>query len=368
MIKLNEIVESVSITYDFSKTKEVIFLNTGDIQKGKILVSSYSDVQHLPGQAKKTIKNGDILYSEIRPQNQRFCLVNVPNPQGYVVSTKLMVLRFKNNNYNPDFVYQYITQDTVVNKLQILAESRSGTFPQITFSELGSIEIPEYSFADQQHIVNILGSLDDKIENNEKLVRKMHDLAMLYYQDLFGNSSGEIALNDVADIIMGQAPSSDSYNESGEGMTFYQGRTDFGMLFPKERLYTTAPSRLAKKGNVLFSVRAPVGDVNIASDNCCIGRGLAAINNKLGFDSNASIYYALIAAHPDFDIYNGSGTVFGCINKNEINNTKLKIDTINKLKIFDSKVSTLFEKSVSTVKENIKLVALKKSYLKKFFD
>jgi len=196
----------------------------------------------------------------------------------------------------------------------------------------------------------------------------MHDLAMLYYQDLFGNSSGGIALNDVADIIMGQAPSSDSYNENGEGMTFYQGRTDFGMLFPKERLYTTAPSRLAKKGDVLFSVRAPVGDVNIASDNCCIGRGLAAINNKLGFDSNASIYYALIAAHPDFDIYNGSGTVFGCINKNEMNNTKLKIDTIHKRKIFHSKVWTLLEKSALTDKENIKLDALKKSYLKKFFD
>ncbi|MCL2630635.1 MAG: restriction endonuclease subunit S [Firmicutes bacterium] len=154
MVKLKDICDSVSITYNFSNVKEVVFLNTGDILEGKILVSSYSDVSFLPGQAKKSIQNGDILYSEIRPQNKRFCLVDVPNSQDYVVSTKLMVLRFKGKDFLPKFIYQYITQDNVVDTLQQLAESRSGTFPQITFSELGDIEIPNYSLDDQQHIVD----------------------------------------------------------------------------------------------------------------------------------------------------------------------------------------------------------------------
>ena len=191
---------------------------------------------------------------------------------------------------------------------------------------------------------------------------------MLYYADLFQDESNEMVLSDIAEIIMGQAPDGSSYNEDGDGMPFYQGRTDFGMLFPKERLFTTAPSRLAKKGDVLFSVRAPVGDANIANADCCIGRGLAAIRNKLDFENNAAIYYALTAAHSDFDVYNGSGTVFGCISKVELNAAKLKVGNAEKLKTFDNKVSPLFEKSISLMLENQKLTAIKQVYLKKFFS
>lgn len=96
-------------------------------------------------------------------------------------------------------------------------------------------------------------------------------------------------LIDIANITMGQSPDGSSYNEVGEGMLFYQGSTDFGMRFPSVRQYTTAPSRFAKKGDILMSVRAPVGSINIANNDCCIGRGLSAINSKLG--SISHLYY-----------------------------------------------------------------------------
>ena len=90
---------------------------------------------------------------------------------------------------------------------------------------------------------------------------------------------------------MGQSPDGISYNENGDGITFYQGCTDFGTRFPSVRLYTTAPTRLAEFGDILLSVRAPVGKINFADKQCCIGRGLATLNSKIG--SITYLYYIL---------------------------------------------------------------------------
>lgn len=153
-MRLKHVLDSVSDTYDFRKNSNVIFLNTGDILSGKFLHSQYSKSKFLPGQAKKSIKNNDILFSEIRPANQRFALVNVENPEDYVVSTKLMVLRCNNIKYNIKYIYAFLTQPKVLSELQSLAESRSGTFPQITFSEIQMLDIPEISLEEQSHIVD----------------------------------------------------------------------------------------------------------------------------------------------------------------------------------------------------------------------
>ena len=153
-MQLKYILKSISDTYNFKENSNVIFLNTGDILAGKILHNNYSDAKYLPGQAKKSIRNQDILFSEIRPANQRFALVNVENPYDYVVSTKLMVLRCFNPNYTVEYVYNFLTQTTTLNQLQTLAESRSGTFPQITFAEIESLEIPDLSLEEQKHIVD----------------------------------------------------------------------------------------------------------------------------------------------------------------------------------------------------------------------
>ena len=87
----------------------------------------------------------------------------------------------------------------------------------------------------------------------------------------------EGTLSNIADITMGQSPSGSSYNEDGNGTIFFQGRAEFGFRFPTVRLYTTEPKRMACTNDTLMSVRAPVGDLNVAHVDCCIGRGLAAI-------------------------------------------------------------------------------------------
>ena len=131
-------VSTISKTYPLKQVEEVIFLNTGDILEGKFLHANKSRTESLPGQAKKSIQKDDILYSEIRPQNKRFAYVYF-DAEDYVVSTKLMVLR-KKSTIPSYFVYFILSRQSTIDFLQVMAESRSGTFPQITFDVLSKVE------------------------------------------------------------------------------------------------------------------------------------------------------------------------------------------------------------------------------------
>ncbi|MCX9026116.1 MAG: restriction endonuclease subunit S [Candidatus Methanoperedens sp.] len=146
--RLGELIDSVSITHKFNCDK-VIFLNTSDIEDGKILNHNYSSIEGLPGQAKKSIKKLDILFTEIRPANKRYALINF-DAEDYVVSTKLMVLRTI-SHIHPIIIYNFITSNDVLTGLQHLAESRSGTFPQITFNQVKELKIalPKDALAEQ---------------------------------------------------------------------------------------------------------------------------------------------------------------------------------------------------------------------------
>lgn len=151
-------------------------------------------------------------------------------------------------------------------------------------------------------------------------------------------------LIDIANITMGQSPDGSSYNEVGEGILFYQGSTDFGMRFPSVRQYTTAPSRFAKKGDILMSVRAPVGSINIANNDCCIGRGLSAINSKLG--SMSHLYYILNDLRIAFDQRNAAGTTFGSITKEDLYSLHIIIPSDEVIKAFDKICSPMFDRQM----------------------
>ena len=141
-------------------------------------------------------------------------------------------------------------------------------------------------------------------------------------------------LSDIANITMGQSPDGKSYNECGDGMIFYQGRAEFGYRFPYVRLYTTQPKKIAEPLSILLSVRAPVGDINIAYCKCCIGRGLAAIQctNKC----QSFLFYLIQSLKPIFNQYNGEGTVFGSISKEALSNIRIVIPKIEVINRFES--------------------------------
>lgn len=181
---INEVVDSISKTHKFDKP-QLIFLNTSDVEAGKIISNQYFSISELKGQAKKTIQNEDILFSEIRPKNRRFALVNVENPEDYVVSTKLMVLRNKNKSVDNRYFYYYLTNEHMLSILQDRAENRIGSFPQITFDLLSEYKIRVPLLPTQQRIANILKVLDDKIELNNKINAELEAMAKTLYDYWF---------------------------------------------------------------------------------------------------------------------------------------------------------------------------------------
>jgi len=222
---------------------------------------------------------------------------------------------------------------------------------------------------EQRTIAATLSCLDDMIELNNRTNQILEEIAQAIFKSWFidfefpnedgepyKSSGGEMVdselgeipkgwrvgkLEDIAKITMGQSPSGSSYNDKKEGIVFYQGRTDFGKRYPTIRLYTTEPKRLAAKGDVLLSVRAPVGDINVASEDCCIGRGLAALTSKT--NCNSYLLYELLNLTDSFNIFNGEGTVFGSINKVTLNNLRVMIPLDKHMQIFQNEVGKLDE-------------------------
>lgn len=173
-------------------------------------------------------------------------------------------------------------------------------------------------------------------------------------------------LSEIADVTMGQSPSGTSFNEDGRGIAFYQGRTEFGFRFPSIKLFTTEPTRYAEPHSVLMSVRAPVGDINVALDKCCIGRGLAAItakNKALSF-----VLYTLKGKTLELDLYNGEGTVFGSINRKELEGLSILIPPKSIIQRFNDCIKPVDDSIEIACKETVSLSYLRDSILQKLMS
>lgn len=181
-VDICQLCDSVSETYK-GNASEVVLINTSDVLDGKCLNHEYVPNKKLKGQFKKTFRKGDILYSEIRPANKRFCFVDF-EPKDYIASTKLMVLR-AHEDVAPQYLYQILRSNDTLAQLQMLAESRSGTFPQITYSELSNIMVSLPSRKAQKNIVSILSSLDRKIELNNKINADLEEMAQAIFKNWF---------------------------------------------------------------------------------------------------------------------------------------------------------------------------------------
>ena len=180
--RIGNVCDTISDTYK-GEANEVVLINTSDVLEGKCLNHSKTLNKDLKGQFKKTFKRDDILYSEIRPANKRFAYIDF-DPVDYIASTKLMVIRHR-DNITPLYLYYILKSSSVIEELQMLAESRSGTFPQITFSELSKLEIKLPPIVEQERILGVLSSLDDKIENNRKINANLEAQAQALFKSWF---------------------------------------------------------------------------------------------------------------------------------------------------------------------------------------
>jgi type I restriction enzyme S subunit len=180
------------------------------------------------------------------------------------------------------------------------------------------------------------------------------------------NGWTEGAVGDVFNVTMGQSPPGETYNEIGKGLPFFQGRADFGFRFPSLRVYCTVPTRMANAGDTLVSVRAPVGDVNMASERCCIGRGLAAVRHKTG--SRSYTYYAMRTLRADFDRFEAEGTVFGSMGKKDFHTISYVVPPAEKVKKFEALVSPLDQLIENNESESHTLAALRDTLLPKLIS
>lgn len=214
-----------------------------------------------------------------------------------------------------------------------------GTFPNLTKGDIHTFPIPFPKH--RQKITAVLSAYDDLIENNTRRIAILEEMAQAIYREWFvhfrfpGHEDAEmveselgpipagwevVRLKDVCSLTLGQSPKSEFYNEEGEGLPFHQGVADFGDRFPDDRRYCTKLKRTANPGDILFSVRAPVGRMNIARSKIVIGRGLHAIRSKTG--RQAFIYQQLQEKFHEEDMM-GGGTIFKSVTKKDMLNIKL---------------------------------------------
>ena len=262
---------------------------------------------------------------------------------------------------NSTFLY-YLLKNSI-SKLKLMTHgSVFDTITRDTFATL-IVGIPDKKAQDA--IAATLAAIDDKIELNNKINDNLQQQAMALYASMFlDNPALETTagtLKDIADVTMGQSPSGSSYNEDSNGEVFYQGRAEFGYRFPTRRLFTTEPKRMAEAGDVLLSVRAPVGDLNVAYERCCIGRGLGAIHGRNGYQS--FVLYTMFALRPQLDVYNGEGTVFGSINRNALNDMPIDIPSEDAIAAFEAVVRPMDDMIRINYEENCRLQELRDSLL-----
>ena len=215
--KLGEFIDTISETSTIKK-QQVVLINTSDVENGKVLNHKYTENKNLKGQFKKRFRKDDILYSEIRPKNKRFAYVDF-DASDYIASTKLMVLRNKGNIDNT-FLYQLLKSNKIINQLQLLAESRSGTFPQITFNELANVEIEIPNIENQIKISKILTDIDSKIEINNQTNDNLLNIGMEFLKEDFKNVVKNEILSNVIKFVKGKKPLNIS-NEIQEGYDKY---------------------------------------------------------------------------------------------------------------------------------------------------
>ena len=244
-------------------------------------------------------------------------------------------LRGKTEIINQEYLFYYLK-----NYMKVLkAKTQGSVFDTINLATFDLIDLNLPTLDKQERIAHILATIDNKRDANQAINAELESMAKTIYdywflQFEFPNEEGKpykssggkmvwceelkreipegwelTTLGEMFHITMGSSPKGDSLNEVKCGIEFYQGSTDFGNIYPNERVYTTSPIRKATSQDVLLSVRAPVGDMNIAMNDCCIGRGLAAIHSE----STLLTWNTLKSLHSYFDVYNNNGTTFGAL-------------------------------------------------------
>ena len=323
-------------------------------------------------------KKGDILISAAGTIGKT---VIFDGEDSYFQDSNIVWIENDESKVTNQFLYYFLQTNPFIT-------TNGSTIKRLYNDNLRDTKIPNVpSIQQQNQITDILGALDNKIQINNQINQELETMAKTLYDYWFvqfdfpdqngkpyKSSGGKMVyhpelkreipegwgvekLKNIANITMGQSPKGSSYNEAGEGIMFFQGSTDFGWRFPVARQYTTEPSRIAEEDDILLSVRAPVGTLNIADTRCCIGRGLAAINSKVG--ANSYIFNVMQDFKKLFDMINSVGTTFGSITKDDLYSLQLVYPPTELLMKFDKSVKSFDKEIKNRSRQNQELTQLR---------
>ena len=356
----------------------VLFIRSGDVSDGRILTDQLRTITtRVSEQYRRTqLRGGELVVSLVGNPGQ---IGIVPESlKGGNLARQVALVRLR-DDVDARFVKYYLASP--IGQHTLGAHSLGSVQQVINLRDLKTVEIPLPPLPEQRAIAHVLGTLDDKIELNRRMNETLEEMARALFRSWFVDFDpvrakmagegpslppevsalfpdrlvlselGEIpegwevkALADCYDLTMGQSPPGSTYNDEGVGMPFFQGRTDFGFRYPENRKFCTAPARTAQPDDTLVSVRAPVGDINMAWEKSCIGRGVAALRHRSG--SRSFTFYAAQAMQPVLREYEHTGTVFGAINK-------IQFESLHILEP-DATVITAFEAHARLLDERIK--------------
>jgi type I restriction enzyme S subunit len=345
-----------------------------------------------------TLTKGDLLFARRSLVAEGAGKCSVVLDLDELTTFESSIIRARPDNAKADSLYLYYFFNSTHGLHCLDTIRRHVAVAGITGSDLSQLEIPVPPLPEQRVIAHILGTLDDKIELNRRMNETLESIARSIFKSWFvdfdpvrakaeGRDPGlpkhiadlfpdrfevseldEIpmawdmgSVDDEFDLTMGQSPPGETYNEVGEGLPFYQRRADFSFRFPTRRVYCTSPTRLAKKGDTLVSVRAPVGDINMASEDCAIGRGIAAARHKSG--SRSYSYQFMHSIEEVFARFEAEGTVFGSIGKKDFHAIPCVIPPRELVLAYEQRVSLLDDRIEVNEHESSTLAGLRDALL-----
>ncbi|WP_241216968.1 restriction endonuclease subunit S [Bifidobacterium goeldii] len=325
---------------------------------------------------------GDVVISREAPMG---VVGIIPEGMKCCMGQRLVLLKVDRSQCAPTYLLYALTSEYVQTQIRRI-DTRGSIVSNIDLDTLRELEIPIVE--NSEEAANLLDVISRKIEMNTKIIAELESVARSVYDywftqfdfpDEHGNpyrssggamtyskalhrdipagwSVGSLAM--MANIIMGQSPSGDSYNETGDGMPFFQGKADFGIHYPTRRVYTTQPQRIAEEDSILMSVRAPVGAMNFAAEQCCIGRGLASIQS-ISRSNRLFVYFSLEHCSSLFNALSNNGTTFGAIDGRTLHDLQIIIPPKEIQEQF-SRMSEFWYSGIKTAsKESARLAALR---------